>query len=70
LPAVIEVEKVDFASVPTRDLEGARRFYGELLGLPRSAHTPDEFETPNVTLGLRRPEAPKRPRSAVADCAL
>jgi catechol 2,3-dioxygenase-like lactoylglutathione lyase family enzyme len=54
---VIEVEKVDFVSVPTRDLERARHFYGEVLGLPRSGRTPDEFETPNVTLGLWAPEA-------------
>jgi len=54
---VIEVENVDFVSVPTRDLERARRFYGDVLGLPRGVRTPDEFETPNVTIGLWRPEA-------------
>jgi catechol 2,3-dioxygenase-like lactoylglutathione lyase family enzyme len=57
LTAVIEVENVDFISVPTRDLGRARRFYGDILGLPRSARTPDEFETANVTIGLWRPEA-------------
>jgi catechol 2,3-dioxygenase-like lactoylglutathione lyase family enzyme len=52
---LIEIERVDFVSVPTRDVARARRFYGEVLGLP--SHTPDEFETPNVTLGLWQPEA-------------
>jgi catechol 2,3-dioxygenase-like lactoylglutathione lyase family enzyme len=54
---VIEVEQVDFVSVPTRDVVRARRFYGEVLGLPASASTADEFETPNVTLGLWEPES-------------
>src|SRR5262249_55643350 len=35
----------------------ARRFYGETLGLRPSERTNDEFETPNVTLGLWEPEA-------------
>jgi catechol 2,3-dioxygenase-like lactoylglutathione lyase family enzyme len=30
---VIGVEKVDFVSVPTRDRERSRKFYGETLGL-------------------------------------
>ena len=51
------VERVDFVSVPTRDLARARRFYGEILGLPSNRDTPDEFETPNVTLALWQPEA-------------
>ena len=52
---VPRVERVDFVSVPTRDVARARRFYGEVLGLP--SDTPDEFETPNVTLALWQPEA-------------
>ena len=55
---MIDVERIDFLPVPTRDLAGARRFYGELLGLPES--TPPEsrwaeFETSNVTLGVFQP---------------
>ena len=53
----LDVECVDFVSVPTRDLERARRFYGDVLGLPPSRRTPDEFETANVTLALWAPEA-------------
>lgn len=66
------VERVDFVSVPTRDLARARRFYGKILGLPSNRDTPDEFETPNVTLALWQPEAeavaspPTRPESRCA----
>jgi catechol 2,3-dioxygenase-like lactoylglutathione lyase family enzyme len=54
---VLDVERVDFVSVPTRDVARARRFYSEVLGLPSSTGNPDEFETPNVTLALWQPEA-------------
>jgi predicted enzyme related to lactoylglutathione lyase len=54
---VIAVERVDFVSVPTRDLGRARQFYGEVLGLPRSSTNPDEFEAANLTLTLWQPEA-------------
>jgi catechol 2,3-dioxygenase-like lactoylglutathione lyase family enzyme len=54
---VIGVEKVDFVSIPTRDVARSRRFYGEVLGLPSRRGSPDEFETPNLTLGLWEPEA-------------
>ena len=37
---MIEVERVDYISVPTRDLERAKRFYGETLGLPHEKDTP------------------------------
>lgn len=53
----IEVERIDFVSVPTRDAERARRFYRDTLGLPESVHGSDEFETANVTLALWSPEA-------------
>ena len=58
---MLDVEGVDFVSIPTRDLERARCFYGETLGLRPSRHTPDEFETANVTLGLWLPEADGEP---------
>ena len=35
------VTGVDFVSVATRDLEEAVRFYGDTLGLERSAYVPD-----------------------------
>ena len=43
-------------SVPVRDRARARRFYGEVLGLPRGGPAPDEFEAGNVTLALWAPE--------------
>jgi catechol 2,3-dioxygenase-like lactoylglutathione lyase family enzyme len=54
---VLDVECVDFVSVPTRDVARARHFYSAVLGLPPSTHNPDEFETPNLTLALWQPEA-------------
>ena len=51
---------VDFVSMPTRDLEAAMAFYGETLGLPRTAYFEGrpfaEFETGNLTLGVIVPE--------------
>lgn len=51
---------VDFASVPTRDLERAVEFYGTTLGLPMSVHMPErgfaEFETGNLTLNVHESE--------------
>ncbi len=53
---MIQVERVDFVSIPTRDVERAKRFYGETLGLSSNAQTPGEFEAGNLTLGLWAPE--------------
>ena len=57
----VEIEKVDFVSAPTRDLDRAVQFYGDVLGLPLSVHRPDqgyaEVETGNVTINLFDPEA-------------
>ena len=50
------ISGVDFAGVPTRDLERAVEFYGSTLGLPRSVYMPErnyaEFETGNLTLSV------------------
>ena len=37
----MRVETVDFVTVPTRDMARARRFYGDVLGLPPSGTNPD-----------------------------
>jgi catechol 2,3-dioxygenase-like lactoylglutathione lyase family enzyme len=58
---VLDVEHVDFVSIPTRDLARARRFYSDVLGLPPSSLNPDEFETRNLTLALWQPEAEGEP---------
>jgi predicted enzyme related to lactoylglutathione lyase len=52
--AALQVTGVDFVVMPTRDYETAVTFYGDTLGLRRSAYRPEhkyaEFETGNLTL--------------------
>jgi predicted enzyme related to lactoylglutathione lyase len=47
---------VDFVAVPTHDVVVSAEFYGETLGLRRSAYMPErnfaEFETGNLTLSI------------------
>ena len=56
---MITVERTDFMSVPVQDMERAKRFYSETLGI----HSPNlddawpEFETGNVSLYLVNPSA-------------
>jgi predicted enzyme related to lactoylglutathione lyase len=54
------VTGVDFATVPTNDLDAAVEFYGAKLGLRRSVYMPDrhfaEFETGNLTLDVVVPD--------------
>ena len=67
----IRIECVDFVSIPTRDEERARAFYGEVLGLPSRPGSPNEFETSNLTLSLWHPEAEGLPfEPATAGIAL
>jgi predicted enzyme related to lactoylglutathione lyase len=51
---LIEVERVDYIAVPTRDVERAKRFYGETLGLPHEQDTPvgAEYRAGQVTVGI------------------
>jgi predicted enzyme related to lactoylglutathione lyase len=51
---MIEVERVDYIAVPTEDVERAKRFYGETLGLPHEKDTPvgAEYRAGQVTLGV------------------
>lgn len=51
---MIEVERVDYIAVPTRDIERAKRFYGETLGLPHEKDTPvgAEYRAGQVTVGI------------------
>ena len=50
------IKGVDFVAVPTHDLPAAATFYGETLGLRRSAYMPErnyaEFETGNLTVSV------------------
>ena len=51
------VERVDFISIPTRDIARAVAFYRDVLGLPESEYSEGEVETANVTLSFWNPEA-------------
>jgi catechol 2,3-dioxygenase-like lactoylglutathione lyase family enzyme len=53
----MQVEQVDFISVPTRYIARSVRFYRDVLGLPESEFAEGEVETPNVTLGFWDAEA-------------
>ena len=57
---MIQVERVDYVRVPVDDIEAAKRFYGDVLGLPRNEHLDHEdwveYEASNVTLAVMTPE--------------
>jgi catechol 2,3-dioxygenase-like lactoylglutathione lyase family enzyme len=53
----MEIEQVDFVSIPTRDYPRAVAWYRDTLGLPASEYSETELETPNVTLAFWNPEA-------------
>jgi len=52
----MQVEQVDFVSVPTRDYERAVAWYRDAFGLPVSEFSDAEIETPNLTLSFWKPE--------------
>jgi catechol 2,3-dioxygenase-like lactoylglutathione lyase family enzyme len=58
--AAIGVERVDYIRVPVKDMQEARHFYEELLGLEKNPNSPDEdwieYEVGNVTLAVMTPE--------------
>jgi catechol 2,3-dioxygenase-like lactoylglutathione lyase family enzyme len=60
----MQIEQVDFVSVPTRDMDRALAFYRDVLGLPESEFSEGELETPNVTLSFWSPEADGEPFEA------
>ena len=55
----LTVERTDFVSVPVQDMERAKRFYAETLGIasPNLDSAWPEFETGNVSLYLVDPTA-------------
>jgi catechol 2,3-dioxygenase-like lactoylglutathione lyase family enzyme len=57
----MNVNGVDFITVPTRDFEAAERFYGETLGLQRSKQWGQmparEFETGSLTIAVMQSDA-------------
>ena len=56
---MIGVERVDYVRVPVTDIEEAKRFYGDVLGLSLSPNSPAddwvEYEAGNVTLAVMTP---------------
>jgi catechol 2,3-dioxygenase-like lactoylglutathione lyase family enzyme len=57
----MQVEQVDFVSVPTRDSASAVAWYRDVLGLRESEFAEGEVETPNVTLSFWKPEEQGEP---------
>jgi catechol 2,3-dioxygenase-like lactoylglutathione lyase family enzyme len=53
----MQVEQVDFVSVPTRDARRAITWYRDVLALPESEFSDGEIETPNLTLSFWNPES-------------
>ena len=52
----MNVERVDFVNVATRDAERSRAWYREMLGLDVDARNPDELTAAQVTLSFWEPE--------------
>jgi catechol 2,3-dioxygenase-like lactoylglutathione lyase family enzyme len=52
----VQVEQVDFITIPTRDVTRAIAFYRDVLGLRASELNEGEVESPNVTLSFWNPE--------------
>ena len=56
---MIDVERVDYVRVPVDDIEKAKHFYGEVLGLRKNPNSPAEdwieYEAGNVTLAVMTP---------------
>jgi catechol 2,3-dioxygenase-like lactoylglutathione lyase family enzyme len=52
----MQVERVDFVDVPSRDVERSIAFYRDVLELPQNPTEPSEFEAGNVTLAIWNPE--------------
>jgi catechol 2,3-dioxygenase-like lactoylglutathione lyase family enzyme len=53
---LIEVERVDFINVPTRDAKRAFDWYHEVLGLPQDSNNAEELRAGQVTITFWEPE--------------
>jgi predicted enzyme related to lactoylglutathione lyase len=56
---VIDVQGVDYIRIPVTDIEPAKEFYGEILGLPPGPTQHDdwvEYQAGNVTIAVMTPE--------------
>ena len=56
----MKITRVDYIRVPVDDIEKAKQFYGEVLGLPQNTKLEHddwiEYEASNVTLAVMTPE--------------
>jgi catechol 2,3-dioxygenase-like lactoylglutathione lyase family enzyme len=52
----MNVERVDFINIQTRDAERSRAWYRDVLGLPEDANNPAELTAGQVTLSFWEPE--------------
>ena len=68
----MQVERVDFVDIPSRDVERSLAFYRDVLDLPQNPREPTEFEAGNVTLAIWKPEdlGVEFPQSAAHGIAL
>ena len=57
LTQMIDVERIDFITIPTRNADAARRFYRQVLGLPADPNNDAEIAVANVTLTFWNPES-------------
>jgi catechol 2,3-dioxygenase-like lactoylglutathione lyase family enzyme len=53
----MQVERVDFINIATRDPQRSRAWYQDMLGLEQDPHNPDELNAGQVTLTFWNPEA-------------
>jgi catechol 2,3-dioxygenase-like lactoylglutathione lyase family enzyme len=56
---VIEISGIDYVRVPVDDIEQAKHFYGEVLGLPPGPTRHEdwvEYQAGNVTLAVMTPQ--------------
>ncbi|MGB2874518.1 MAG: VOC family protein [Gaiellaceae bacterium] len=52
----MNVERVDFINIPTRDAARARAWYRDVLGLPADPNEPGELTAGQVTITFWQPE--------------
>jgi catechol 2,3-dioxygenase-like lactoylglutathione lyase family enzyme len=57
LASALQVERVDFITIPTRDPERARAWYLDTLGLAADPHNEQELTAGQVTLAFWNPES-------------
>jgi catechol 2,3-dioxygenase-like lactoylglutathione lyase family enzyme len=52
----VQVERVDFVNIATRDAKRSRAWYRDVFGLPEDPNNPDELTAGQVTLAFWEPE--------------